>query len=101
MGLGAFSAALGACCVAPWAVSILGVAGAVALARLAFLQPYVLGGTAGLLGLAFWLAYRPQPKCADGTCEVSSQRRLRRVLWLATAFAALLAAAGYAPHFLA
>lgn len=34
LGLGAFAAAIGACCGLPWAVALLGVGGAVALARL-------------------------------------------------------------------
>jgi hypothetical protein len=100
VGLGAFALALGACCVVPWAVSLLGITGAVALARLTFLQPYVLLGIAGRLGLAFWFAYRPNPACADGTCEVASQRAMRSVVWVAAAVTVLLVAASYAPRFL-
>jgi hypothetical protein len=37
LGLGAFAAAIGACCGFPCAVALLGVSGAVALARLSFL----------------------------------------------------------------
>ena len=77
-----------------------GAVGLSALARLTFLQPYVLLGTAGLLGLAFWFAYRPNPVCADGTCEVSSQRGMRSVVWVAAAVTVLLVAASYAPRFL-
>jgi hypothetical protein len=68
VGMGAFAAVLGTCCVAPWAVSLLGVSGAVTLARMSFLKPYLLGGTAAALALSFWLAYRPAPVCADGSC---------------------------------
>ena len=64
LGLGAFAAAVGGCCGAPWAVALLGVTGAVGLARLAFLLPYALIGAALLLGVAFWSAYRPAPACA-------------------------------------
>lgn len=81
VGLGALAAALGTCCVAPWAVSIVGVAAAVALARLAYLEPILLGGAALLLGVAFYFAYRPLPACEDGSCDRSSQRRLRRIAW--------------------
>ncbi len=81
VGLSALAAALGTCCVAPWAVSLVGVAGAVALARLASLAPYLIGGAAVLLGVAFYFAYRPLPVCADGTCDTTTQRRLRRVAW--------------------
>ena len=100
VGLGALSLALGACCVVPWAVSLLGVTGAVALARLTFLQPYVLPGTAGLLGVAFWFAYRPSAVCADGACEVSSRRGMRSAVWVATAVTVALVAASYASRFL-
>lgn len=82
VGLGALAAALGTCCVAPWAVSLVGVAGAVALARLAFLAPVMIAGSVLLLGLAFYFAYRPLPVCEDGTCDTTSQRRLRWVAWI-------------------
>jgi hypothetical protein len=53
LGLGAFAAAVGACCGLPWAVTLLGVGGAVALARLSFLLPCALLGAGGLLAVAF------------------------------------------------
>jgi len=59
VGLGAFAATVGACCGLPWTVALLGVSGAVALARLSCLLPYALLGAAGLLIVAFWWAYRP------------------------------------------
>jgi hypothetical protein len=40
VGLGALAAAIAACCGVPWAVALLGVSGAVALARLSFLGIY-------------------------------------------------------------
>jgi len=93
VGLGAFAAALGTCCVAPWAVSVVGVAGAVALARLAFLEPVLLVGALLLLGVAFWFAYRPLPVCVDASCDRASQRRLRWIAWIrACVIAAMLAA---------
>lgn len=84
VGLGAFGAALGACCGFPWAVALLGVTGAVALARLAFLLPYALIGAGVLLIVAFWLAYRPAVACSDGTCNPASRRPLRVMVWVAT-----------------
>jgi len=84
LGLGAFAAAVGACCGLPWTVALLGVGAAVALARLSFLLPYALLGAAGLLGVAFWWAYRPPAVCADGTCDTSSRRPLRWIVWAAT-----------------
>ena len=81
LGLGAFAAAVGACCGVPWAVALLGVGGAVALARLSFLLPYALLGAGGLLAVAFWWAYRPPAVCADGTCDTTSRRPLRWIVW--------------------
>jgi hypothetical protein len=79
LGLGAFAAMIGACCGLPWAVALLGVSGAVALARLSFLLPYALLGAAGLLAVAFWWAYRPPVVCADGTCDTAGH--LRWIVW--------------------
>jgi hypothetical protein len=81
VGLSAVAAVLGTCCVAPWAVGLVGVAGAVALARLAVFAPIFIGGSIVLLGGAFYFAYRPLPVCADGTCDTTTQRRLRWVAW--------------------
>lgn len=92
LGLGFIAALFGTCCVAPWTVAVLGVSGAVALARLSFLQPYLIVGMLGLLGAAFWLAYRPQPACADGACSTTSRRRLRWIAWLSCALICAIAA---------
>lgn len=91
VGLGGFAAALGLCCGVPWAVALLGVTGAVAFARLAFLLPYALVGAAAFLGFGFWLAYR-KPACQDGMCEQSNPRALRVVVWIATLLVVALAA---------
>jgi mercuric ion transport protein len=88
LGLGALAAAVGGCCAAPWAVALLGVTGAVALARLTFLLPYALGGAIVLLGVAFWSAYRPLRACADGACASTTRRSLRIFVWIATALVA-------------
>jgi hypothetical protein len=73
-------------------VTLLGVGGAVALARLSFLPPYALLGAGGLLVVAFWWAYRPPAVCADGTCDTSSRRSLRWIVWAATLLVLGLAA---------
>jgi hypothetical protein len=92
LGLGAFAAALGACCGLPWGVTLLGVGGAVALARLSFLLPYALIGAGGLLAVAFWWAYRSPAVSADGTCDTSGRRPLRWIVWTATLLVLALAA---------
>ncbi len=83
LGLGVVAAAIGACCGLPWAVALLGVSGAVALARLSFLLPYVLVGSGVLLAVAFWWAYRPPAVCADGSCSPAARRPLRWIVWAA------------------
>jgi hypothetical protein len=83
LGLGALAAAIGACCGLPWAVGLLGVSGAVVLARLSFLLPYALGGAGALLAVAFWWAYRPPVVCADGLCTPATRRPLRWIVWAA------------------
>ena len=97
VGLGGVAAALSTCCVAPWAVALVGVSGAVTLARLASYQPYVLAAAAVLLGLAFYWAYRADPVCVDGSCEATNRKRLRWVVWIAALFLAVLTAVSYLP----
>ena len=100
VGLGALAAFIGGCCVAPWAVSLLGVTGAVAVARLAFLQPYLVVGMLGLLALAFWFAYRPVAAGADTACDPARTRRLRWFVWIATLIAAVIVVLSFAPRFI-
>jgi hypothetical protein len=92
LGLGAFAAAIGGCCGWPWAVALLGVSGAVLLARLSFLLPYALLGAGLLLTVTFWWAYRPVAICADGACNPRNRRPLRWIVWGATVLVAGLAA---------
>lgn len=91
LGLGGFAAALGLCCTVPWAVALLGVTGAVAFARLAFLLPYALIGAVALLAVGFWWAYRPLA-CADGACAPTNRRTLRLIVWLAALIVGALSA---------
>lgn len=91
VSLGGFAAALGLCCSVPWAVAVLGVSGAIALARLAFLLPYALAGATLLLALGFWLAYR-KPACPDAACPPQSRRLLQSIVWMTAAVVVGLAA---------
>ncbi len=90
LGLGGLAAALGLCCTVPWAVALLGVTGAVAFARLAFLIPYAVVGSFVLLAAGFWWAYRRPAVCVAGGSAPTSQRGLRWLIWAATAIVALL-----------
>lgn len=91
LGLGGFAAALGLCCTVPWAVALLGITGAIAFARLAFLLPYALIGAAALLAVGFWVAYRPVAACVDDRCAAASRRGIRWTVWTATAVVCALA----------
>jgi hypothetical protein len=90
VGLGGLAAAFGLCCTVPWAVALLGVTGAVALARLAFLLPYALIGAVVLLAVGFWFAYRKPVECGDGTCASTSRRTLQWIVWIAAGCVAAL-----------
>jgi hypothetical protein len=98
VGLGAVAAVLGTCCVAPWAVSLIGVAGAVALARLTVFAPFLIAGSIALSAVAFYFAYRPLPVCADDACETTSRRRLRRIAWAGACIVTATLAISVAPY---
>jgi mercuric ion transport protein len=98
LGLSALALAFGLCCVSPWAVTLLGVAGAVSLARLAFIQPYVVAATIILLGVGFWVVYR-RPRTAAG-CDIAQQHKLRWLVWGAAILVIVIDLASFAPRFL-
>jgi mercuric ion transport protein len=92
---GGMLAALGvcaACCLLPFALLSVGVAG-VWVSRLDALAPYkwsLIVLTAALLGYGFYAAYlRPKRSCAAGSaCQVcGSGRSVRAGLWFATILA--------------
>ena len=91
VGLGGLAALLGACCLGPWGVTVLGAVGAVTVARFSYLQPYMLAGAIVLLGITFWFAYRPLPACADASCAAPSRSGLRWVAWVAAALVLIFA----------
>ena len=99
VGLGGLAAALAACCGAPWAVAVFGVSGAILLARLGFLQPYVLAAMALMLIAAFWFVYRRPAGPEGGVCDPVARRRLRWVVWGAAIVTAFLAVASLFPLF--
>jgi mercuric ion transport protein len=99
LGLSALALAFGLCCVSPWAVTLLGVGGAVVLARLAFIQPYVVTATIFLLGVGFWVVYR-RPRTAAG-CDVAQRHKVRWLVWGAAILVIMIDIASFAPRFLA
>jgi hypothetical protein len=97
LGLSGFAAALGLCCTVPWAVALLGVTGAVAFARLSFLLPYAVIGSALMLGAAFWWANRPATACMDDTCAPGKRRALRVTVWVAAILVGALSVIALTP----
>jgi mercuric ion transport protein len=95
---GAVLAAIAAssCCLGPLLLAALGIGGAGATAALGAYRPYLLAGTAALLGAGFYFTYR-KPRVAAGDacgCERPRANRAGRVgLWLATVVVVLVAAA--------
>jgi mercuric ion transport protein len=99
LGLSALALAFGLCCVSPWAATLLGVGGAVLMARLAFMQSYVVLATIVLLGIGFWGVYR-RPRTAAG-CDVPQRHKVRRLVWGAAILVILIDIASFAPRYLA
>jgi hypothetical protein len=62
-GLSLFASFVGLCCIGPMAVGVLGVSGAIALARWQPYRPYILGVSAFLLAWAFWRTYHLRRVC--------------------------------------
>ena len=78
------------CCL-PFATGIIGSGVAAFGARFAPLQPYLATVSIGLLGYAFYQAYRPDAVvCAGENCDVLTALRYRRLtLWLVAVGVAL------------
>ncbi len=83
IGLSAVASFVGLCCIGPWAVTLLGVPGAVAMARFDFLRPYLLGAAVLMLAWAFRRVYRPARACHDGACADGPSVWLKSLLWVA------------------
>jgi hypothetical protein len=98
LGLSALALAFGLCCVSPWAVTLLGVGGAVLMARLAFMQSYVVFATIVLLGVGLWVVYR-RPRTAAG-CDVPQRHAMRRLVWGAAILVIMIDIASFAPRYL-
>lgn len=101
-GLGSVLGAVGAssCCLLPLALFSLGATGPWLgqLTALAPLQPWLLGATAVLLAIGFYLVYRrPRGACAaDGACLRPARRRLTvAALWSSAVLAAVAAVFPY------
>ncbi|MGH7588550.1 MAG: mercuric transporter MerT family protein [Gemmatimonadota bacterium] len=97
------SLAASACCVpalTPLIVTVVGASGAAWAAGLQPYRPYILAGTAILLGYGFWSVYRRRDAC-PGSYETARRRWVARLskgalfvaaaIWLASLGLPLLA----------
>jgi len=84
IGLSAFASFVGLCCIGPWTVALLGVSGAVSMARWQPFRPYILTFAGALLAWAFWRTYRLRRIClADGCGVKPPGAAMYFSLWLA------------------
>ncbi|MHB8446802.1 MAG: mercuric transporter MerT family protein [Rudaea sp.] len=81
LSAGGLAALLGACCGVPWLVAVIGVSGAIAVARLAFLAPYLWLLAFGFAIAALAWTYRAGSSCEVG-CAPTQQRRRQIAAWL-------------------
>lgn len=94
--LGGVVAAAGSalCCAGPLVAVALGVSGAGLASTFEPLRPYFLGATGLLIGGGFYLLHREEQKaCEPGRAcaDAGVRRRMKVVLWAATALAVLFA----------
>jgi mercuric ion transport protein len=96
VGAGGVGAALfsALCCAGPLLAVAAGVSGAGLAATFDPLRPWFLAVTAGFLLLGFWMVHREEQKaCEPGRpcADPQTRRRMKIMLWLATAVAVVLA----------
>ena len=83
VGLSAFASFLGLCCIGPWTVALLGVSGAISMARWQPYRPYILLLAAVLLVWAFWRVYRIKKVCTTEDCsEKAPGWKMHASLWI-------------------
>jgi mercuric ion transport protein len=84
-----------ACCIGPLAFGMLGISGAALARSFEPFRPFLLILTYGLLGAAFYVAYRPaRAACGPGeACEMPRVNRAGVVLlWIAAVVVVLTTA---------
>ena len=85
VGLSLLTSMVGLCCIGPWAVTLLGVSGAITMAQWQPLRPYVLVFAGAMLAWAFWRTYRLRRACLATGCEERKPGLgMQASLWLAT-----------------
>ena len=83
VGLSMLASFVGLCCIGPWTVALLGVSGAVSMARWQPFRPYILTMAGGILAWAFWHTYRLRRVCLAEACgEKKPGKAMYISLWL-------------------
>lgn len=83
VGAALTSAVAAICCIGPLALTLLGVNGMIFAAGLKPYRFQLLGASALMLALAYWMVYRPF--ATDGAaCSPRTARLTKIVLWFAT-----------------
>jgi len=96
VGFSLFASLIGLCCVGPWTVAVLGVSGAIAMARWQPFRPLILIAAGAMLAWAFWRTYRLRRMCLANDCTANKPGPAMHIaLWFSTA---LLLAAVFAPQ---
>ena len=80
---GLVAAATTFCCAGPAVFALIGTSGVLAAARLEPYRMYFILASVALLGIGFWLAYRPKGGCIGKTCTTTDARVTRALLWIA------------------
>ena len=96
VGAAATSAVAALCCIGPLALTLLGVNGMIFAAGLKPFRFYLLGVSALMLGLAFWVIHRPLT-VEGAACSPRTARVTKVFLWGAT----IVWAASFVLQFLA
>src|SRR5258708_244130 len=91
VSLSLFASMVGLCCLGPWSVALLGVSGAVSMARWQPLRPYILGIAGVMLIWAFWRTYRLKRVCLAAGCADRSPGLAMHLSVLPSALPFLLA----------
>jgi hypothetical protein len=80
---GLVAAAITFCCAGPAVFAVIGTSGVLAAARLEPYRIYFIPVSVALLGIGFFLAYRPKGGCVGKTCTTTSAKITRALLWFA------------------
>lgn len=91
-GAGGMATALLAsvCCIGPVVAAAVGIGSVGIVSWIEPIRPLLIVVTFGAIGYGFYGAYRKQPTCQDGSCEVPGSRTTTRmIMWGAAIFAAL------------